>query len=226
MAILRVKRGTTKPSTANLAYVGELAFDYTNNALYARNSTSVVKVGGELELVYSIETSASSISVSYAFNSAYIYTIVVIATTYGSTVDTSSTTINYRTSGLSNISGSALATYANDVASGVTKMFNGSSTSLAIPDSYSSGITLASGISKTITIQLTPIFSTGFTDVRQWLSTGRSVTTVTGQANASITMTEFAHSIGGVPQNLLINPGLDFGSPDLISVSIYRTARK
>jgi hypothetical protein len=176
--------------------------------------------------VYSIETAASSISVSYAFNSAYIYTIVVIATTYGSTIDTSSTTINYRTSGLSNISGSALATYANDVASGVTKMFNGSSTSLAIPDSYSSGITLASGISKTITIQLTPIFSTGFTDVRQWLSTGRSVTTVTGQANASITMTEFAHSIGGVPQNLLINPGLDLGSPDLISVSIYRTARK
>ena len=226
MAILRVKRGTTKPSTANLAYVGELAFDYTNNALYARNSTSVVKVGGELELVYSIETTASSISVSYAFNSAYIYTIVVIATTYGSTVDTSSTIINYRTSGLSNISGSALATYANDVASGVTKMFNGSSTSLAIPDSYSSGITLASGISKTITFQLTPIFSTGFTDVRQWLSTGRSVTTVTGQANASITMTEFAHSIGGVPQNLLINPGLDLGSPDLISVSIYRTARK
>ena len=226
MAILRVKRGTTKPSTANLAYVGELAFDYTNNALYARNSTSVVKVGGELELVYSIETAASSISVSYAFNSAYIYTIVVIATTYGSTIDTSSTTINYRTSGLSNISGSALATYANDVASGVTKMFNGSSTSLAIPDSYSSGITLSSGISKTITFQLTPIFSTGFTDVRQWLSTGRSVTTVTGQANASITMTEFAHSIGGVPQNLLINPGLDLGSPDLISVSIYRTARK
>jgi hypothetical protein len=226
MAILRVKRGTTKPSTANLAYVGELAFDYTNNALYARNSTSVVKVGGELELVYSIETAASSISVSYAFNSSYIYTIVVIATTYGSTVDTSSTTINYRTSGLSNISGSALATYANDVASGVTKMFNGSSTSLAIPDSYSSGITLSSGISKTITFQLTPIFSTGFTDVRQWLSTGRSVTTVTGQANASITMTEFAHSIGGVPQNLLINPGLDLGSPDLISVSIYRTARK
>jgi hypothetical protein len=226
MAILRVKRGTTKPSTANLAYVGELAFDYTNNALYARNSTSVVKVGGEQELVYSIETASSSISVSYAFNSAYIYTIVVIATTYGSTVDTSSTTINYRTSGLSNISGSALATYANDVVSGVTKMFNGSSTSLAIPDSYSSGITLASGISKTITFQLTPIFSTGFTDIRQWLSTGRSVTTVTGQANASVTMTEFAHSIGGVPQNLLINPGLDLGSPDLISVSIYRTARK
>ena len=226
MAILRVKRGTTKPSTANLSYVGELAFDYTNNALYARNSTAVVKVGGELELVYQIETAASSISVSYAFSSAFIYKIVVTASTYGSTVDTTSTTVNYRTSGLSNISGSSLATYANDVISGVTRTFNGSSTSYAIPDSYSNGITLSSGISKTITFQLSPIFSTGFTDVRQWLSTGRSVTTVTGQANASITMADFAHSIGGTPQNLLINPGLDLGSPDLISVSIYRIARK
>ena len=226
MAILRVKRGTTKPSTANLSYVGELAFDYTNNALYARNSTEVVKVGGELELVYQIESAVSSISVSYPFSSDYIYKIVVIASTYGSTVDTSSTTINYRTSGLSSISGSALATYSNDVASGVTKMFIGSSSSFSIPDSYSNGIALASGISKTITFELSPIFSTGFTDVRQWLSTGRSITTVTGQTNASITMADFAHTIGGTPQNLLFNPGLNLGSPDLISVSIYRTARK
>ena len=226
MAILRVKRGTTKPSTANLSYVGELAFDYTNNALYARNSTEVVKVGGELELVYQIESAASSISVSYPFSSDYIYKVVVLASTYGSTVDTSSTTINYRTSGLSSISGSALATYSNDVASGVTKMFIGSSSSFSIPDSYSNGITLTSGISKTITFELSPIFSTGFTDIRQWLSNGRSITTVTGQTNASITMADFAHTIGGTPQNLLINPGLNLGSPDLISVSIYRIARK
>ena len=226
MAILRVKRGTTKPSTANLSYVGELAFDYTNNVLYARNSTEVVKVGGELELVYQIESAASSISVSYPFSSDYIYKIVVLASTYGSTVDTSSTTINYRTSGLSSISGSALATYSNDVSSGVTKMFIGSSSSFSIPDSYSNGIALASGISKTITFELSAIFSTGFTDVRQWISTGRSVTTVTGQTNASITMADFAHTIGGTPQNLLINPGLNLGSPDLISVTIYRTARK
>lgn len=226
MAILRVKRGSTKPSTANLSYMGELAFDYANNALYARNSTAVVKVGGELELVYQIESAASSISVSYPFSSDYIYKIVVFASTYGSTVDTSSTTINYRTSGLSSFSGSALATYSNDVASGVTKMFIGSSSSFSIPDSYSNGITLSSGISKTITFELSPIFSTGFTDIRQWLSTGRSVTTVTGQTNASITMADFAHSIGGTPQNLFINPGLNLGSPDLISVSIYRIARK
>jgi hypothetical protein len=226
MAILRVKRGTTKPSTANLSYVGELAFDYTNNALYARNSTEVVKVGGELELVYQTESAASSISVSYAFNIAYNYKIVILASTYGSTADTSSTIINYRTSGLSNISGSALAIYANDVGGGVSRMFIGSSSSLSIPDSFTNGIALTSGISKTITFELTPLFSTGFNDVRQWLSTGRSVTTATAQTNTSITIAEFAHSIGGTPQNLLINPGLDLGSPDLISVSIYRMARK
>jgi len=84
MAILRVKRGTTKPSTANLAYVGELAFDYTNNALYARNSTSVVKVGGELEMIYSYEGTASLLSVSLTFDPNYIYKVHVIATTQGS----------------------------------------------------------------------------------------------------------------------------------------------
>jgi hypothetical protein len=226
MPTIRVKRGTTKPSTGILTTMGELAFDYTNNVLYARNSTSVVKIGGELELVYSSESTASSLSVSYAFSTAYIYKIVIIASTYGSTNDTTPTVINYRTSALSNIPGSSLAIYANDQASTVSRMFIGNSSSFSIPDGFTNALVLSSGISKTITIDLSPIFSTGFTDNRQWLATGRSVTTVTGQANASITMADFSHSIAGFPQNLLINPGLDAGSPDSISVSIYRTLRK
>ena len=35
MSIIRVKRGTTTPTTANMSYVGELAFDYSNEVLYA-----------------------------------------------------------------------------------------------------------------------------------------------------------------------------------------------
>ena len=226
MPTIRVKRGTTKPSTGTLTALGELAFDYTNNVLYARNSTSVVKIGGELELVYSSENTASSLSFSYAFSTAYIYKIVVIASTYGSINDTTSSVINYRTSAFSNIPGSTLAIYANDTLSTVARMFVANSTSFQIPDSFTNSNVVASGISKTITINLSPIFSTGFTDNRQWLATGRSVTTVTGQANASITMADFSHSIAGFPQNLLINPGLDAGSPDTISVSIYRSLRK
>jgi hypothetical protein len=226
MATIRVKRGTTKPSTANLSYVGELAFDYTNNALYARNSTSVVKVGGELEMIYSYEGTASLLSVSLTFDSSYIYKVHVIASTQGSSVDSSSTILYYRTSGLTNLVGTNIATYTNDALSGVTKSSGRNTSVFTIPDVHSSGVTLTSGISKVIDFEISPTFSTSLSTTQQWVSYGKAVTTVTGQANATITMVDFAHSIFGTIGNLYINPGLDIGSPDLISVTIYRTARK
>jgi hypothetical protein len=48
MAIIRVKRGNTTPTTSKLSYLGELDFDYGSNALYARGPSSVVKIGGEM----------------------------------------------------------------------------------------------------------------------------------------------------------------------------------
>lgn len=45
MAVIRVKRGTSKPPTSNLTYLGELAFNYSTNELYARSSSSIVKIG-------------------------------------------------------------------------------------------------------------------------------------------------------------------------------------
>jgi hypothetical protein len=226
MAILRVKRGTTKPSTANLSYVGELAFDYTNNALYARNSTSVVKVGGELELVYAYEGIAYTCNASLVFDPAYIYKVHVIATTQGTSVDSSSTLIYYRTSGLSNLLGSYVSTYSNDVVSTITKTSARNTSSFTIPDVHSSGVTLTSGISKVIDFELSPTFATSLSDTQQWIAYGKAITSVTGQGNATLTMVDFTHSINGTIGNLYINPGLNLGSPDLISVTIYRTARK
>ena len=226
MAILRVKRGTTKPSTANLSYVGELAFDYVNNALYARNSTSVVKVGGELELVYSYEGITYTHSASLVFDPAYIYKVHVIATTQGTSVDSSSTLMYYRTSGLSNLIGSYVSTYSNDVATTITKTSARSTSSFTIPDAHSSGVTLTSGISKVIDFELSPTFALSLNDTQQWLAYGKAITSVTGQGNATLTMVDFAHTINGTIGNLYINPGLNLGSPDLISVTIYRTLRK
>jgi hypothetical protein len=226
MAILRVKRGTTKPSTANLAYVGELAFDYTNNALYARNSTSVVKVGGELELVYVYEGITYTHSVSLVFDPAFIYKVHIVATTQGTSVDSSSTLIYYRTSGLANLLGSYVATYSNDVASTITKTSVRNTSSFTIPDAHSSGVTLTSGISKVIDFELSPTFALSLADTQQWVAYGKAITSVTGQGNATLTMVDFAHTINGTIGNLYINPGLNLGSPDLISVTIYRTARK
>jgi hypothetical protein len=226
MATIRVKRGTTKPTTASLAYVGELAFDYTNNALYARNSTEVVKVGGELEKVYSYEGASYNHSASYPFDPAYIYKIHIIASTMGTTVDTSATFLYYRTAGLSNLLGSHNSIWSNDVSATITKVSARNTITFTIPDVHSSGATLTSGITKVIDMELTPTFANALTDNQQWVVYGKAATTVAGQADATITMVDFVHSFLGAVGNLYINPGLNLGNPDLISVTIYRTLRK
>jgi hypothetical protein len=52
MAIIRVKRGTSVPTTSHLTQVGEMGFDTTNNELYIRGNSSVVKIGGGFTLLY------------------------------------------------------------------------------------------------------------------------------------------------------------------------------
>jgi hypothetical protein len=226
MATIRVKRGTTKPTTASLSYVGELAFDYTNNALYARNSTEVVKVGGELEKVLYYEAVAYIASVSLTFDPAYIYKIHVIASTQGTTSDVSATSILYRTAGLSNLLGSYLCVYSNDVAGTVSKTSARNISTYAIQDMHSAGTALTSGISKVIDLEISPTFATSLTDTQQWVAYGKAVTTVTGQGDATLTLVDFVHSFNGLLGNFYINPGLNLGTPDLISVTIYRTLRK
>jgi hypothetical protein len=226
MAVIRVKRGTTTPTTSHLTLVGELGFDYTNNALYARNTTSVVKIGGEFEEVYSAEVVSSLTSVTHAYNPNYIYKMHVIASTQGTSSDTSSTFMYYRTSGFSNLTGSSLNVFTNDVTSTVSKTSTRNTTTFSIEDAHSAGVTLTSGISKVIDFELSPVFSTGFTTTQQWVAYGKSITTVTGQGNASITLADFVHSFNGSIGNIYINPGLNLGSPDLISVTLYRALRK
>ena len=40
--VIKVKRGTSTPTTSNLANIGEFAFDYSANKLYIRSSSQVV----------------------------------------------------------------------------------------------------------------------------------------------------------------------------------------
>jgi hypothetical protein len=226
MATIRVKRGTTKPTTASLPYAGELAFDYINNALYARNSTEVVKVGGELEKVYSYEGTAYTVSIQLTFDPAYIYKVHVIATTQGTSSDVSATSILYRTAGLSNLLGSYLSVYSNDVSATITKNSARNISTYTIQDMHSAGTTLTSGISKVIDFEISPTFATSLLDTQQWVAYGKSVTTVTGQGDATLSLADFVHSFHGSIGNLYINPGLNLGTPDLIAVTIYRTLRK
>ena len=116
--------------------------------------------------------------------------------------------------------------YSNDVAGTVSKTSARNISTFSIQDMHSGGSTLTSGISKVIDFEISPTFATYLAETQQWVAYGKAVTTVTGQGDATITLADFVHSFYGLFGNLYINPGLNLGTPDLISVTIYRTLRK
>jgi hypothetical protein len=226
MAIIRVKRGTATPTTSNLAYIGELAFDYSNNALYARGPSSVIKIGGELEKVYSYEGYSYYHSLVYPFDPDYIYKVHVIASTYGSSVDTSDTYIYYRTSAQASLYGTYLAHHVNTVDTIHSKTSGMNTTVQYIDDSYVASPAITSGIVKVIDFEISPTFRSSLSDTQQWVAYGKSITTLSGQGDPSVKLVDFAHSINGTLGALYINPGMSVGSPDSIAVTIYRIRRK
>ena len=226
MAIIRVKRGTAKPTTAQLNYLGELAFDYNNNALYARTPSSVVKIGGELELVNSYEGYAYTLTLNYAFDPDYVYKIHIISSTYGASADISDTYFYYRTAASSTLLGSYLNYYASTENSLFQTRSAKNTTVQYIEDSYESGPTITSGITKVISFDLSPTFNASLSDNVQWNGYGKSVTTLSGQGDTTIKSCDFVHSVNGSLGQIYINTGLNLGSPDSLSVSIYRMKRK
>lgn len=226
MAIIRVKRGTAKPTTAQLNYLGELAFDYNNNALYARTPSSVVKIGGEMELVYSYEGYAYIHTLNHAFDPDYIYKFHIISTTYGSSADVSDTYLYYRTAASSTLIGSYLNYHASTESNVYQTRSARNTTVQYIEDSYESGPTISSGITKVISFELSPTFNTSYLSTAQWNAYGKSVTTLSGQGDTTIKSCDFVHSVNGSLGQIYINTGLNIGAPDSLSISIYRTKRK
>ena len=226
MAIIRVKRGTAKPTTAQLNYLGELAFDYNENVLYARTPSSVVKIGGEMELVYSYEGYAYSHTLNYSFDSNFIYKIHIVSSTYGTSTDVSDTYFYYRTAASSTLTGSYLNYYASTESSVYQTRSSKNTTVQYIEDSYESGPTITSGISKVISFELSPMFRSSLSDIVQWTAYGKSVTTLSGQGDSTIKLCDFVHTVNGNLGQLYINTGLNLGSPDILSITIYRVKRK
>jgi len=226
MSIIRVKRGTTTPTTANMSYVGELAFDYSNEVLYARGSSSIVKIGGEFERVYHSQGYSYYRSFTYNFDPEYIYKVHVIAATQGTSYDSSDTYIYYRTSSNSNLYGSYVSHHVNTENTTHTKASSSNQYRFYIEDSYQTGPTITSGITKVIDFEISPTFKANYLDTQQWVAYGKSITTNNDQNDASIKMVDFAHSFNGSLGALYINPGMSVGSPDSISVSIFRMKRK
>jgi hypothetical protein len=223
MAIIRVKRGTSTPNTSNLSYIGELAFDYNNNALFARSVSSVVKIGGETELVYYYQGSIGALTINYAFDRNYIYKIHVLASTTANQLVNS--LINYRVSGLTNNLGSFINLNANDVYSGVSNASSRNTSSFSVFDAYSATVTPSSGITKVIDFEISAALHTNVETTQQWFSKGYSICSATGQSNTGITYADFAHSFSGSFGAIRINSGFTLGTRSL-AITIYRTRRR
>lgn len=226
MAVIRVKRGTTTPTTSHLTLVGELGFDYTNNALYARNTTSVVKIGGEMEKVFYFEGNVSSHAFLYTFSPLYIYKIHVIASTTIGTADLSSTTINYLQNLSTNLTGSFTSLMVNDVNTSPVRTSSRNTSAFVINDPYSNSVTPQYAYTKMIDFEFSPTSEGSPNSHYQWVSYGHSISTASDQSNAPITHATFAHSVNGPVFGLRIDPGLDLGSADSLSIVVYRITRK
>jgi hypothetical protein len=225
VATIRVKRGTTKPTTSNLSQIGELGFDYSNNILYARNASAVIKIGGEMELVYSYQGSTYVHTLTYSFSNNFVYRILIIAATSGSTADTASSYISYKNSSGTNLLGSQLSIYSSDAVTTVSKASGRNTSVFSIYDAYSNSVFPSIGVTKVIDFELSPTFSSSYSLTSQWVAYGKSITTASGQADTPITLADFTHSIYGTVAGMYINPGLDIGPYDSFAVSIYRTRR-
>lgn len=221
-----MKRGNTTPTTSKLSYLCELAFDYGSNALYERGSSSVVKIGGEMEVIYFYEGYGYTHTLQYAFDPNYIYKVHIISSTLGSSVDVSDTYIYYRTSALSNLQRSYLAHHVNTEDSIHDTRVGKNSTVHYIEDSYQSGPTITSGVTKTIDFEISPTFKSSYTDTQQWIAYGKSIATLSGQSDGSIKLADFVHSFHGDLGAIYINTGLNIGSPDSLSSTLYRIKRK
>lgn len=229
MAIIRVKRGTTKPTTSNLTNVGEMAFNYSSNELFIRGQSSVVKVGGggEIELIYQYEGSVSSHKAILSFSNQYFYKVHVIAATNGGNSDSSRTTIYYHGSnGSGNFSGGYLSLMLNDRYSSTTRLSAKSISSFDINDGFSRSVTPSYAVTKVIDFEISPTFESNYSSTYTWISYGKSITTVSDQSNAPISMVDFAHVVDGTLGGLTIDPGLDMGLTDSLAISIYRIRRK
>lgn len=225
MAVIRVKRGTTTPTTSNLTHIGELAFDYQNNALFARSASSVIRIGGggEVELVAAYQGGVPSHILSHAFDRNYIYRVVALVSSTASQQVNSS--INYRATNHVNNIGSMINVRSNDVYSGVTKAHSRNVSTFTIFDAYSGTVTATNGVTKVIDFDLIPFLHTSTGSTLQWSAKGHSICTATGQGNTGITYSEFAHSFNGSFGSVRINSGFTTGIRSF-AVSLYRVRRQ
>ena len=231
MAVIRVKRGATSPTTSNLSEVGEIAFDYSNNALFVRGLTDVVKIGGEagdggageMTLDYYFEGNMNIHSFRYGFHRDFIYKIRVLASS--DIQNTANTIVNYCSTNVVNYNGSFVNINANDNSTAITRLSSRNTSVFTVSDGYTASVTASYGVVKVMDFEISPTLYNSLTSTVQWISKGYSITSANGQTNSPITYADFAHTFSGAFGAMRINSGFSSGNR-FIAVSVYKIRRK
>lgn len=223
--VIKVKRGTTKPTTSNIVNVGELAFDTSSESLYVRGNSKVVKIG-MLELVSFYEGNVSSYKLNYTFNKNYIYKVHVVCSTNES--DTSDTVFNYYTNSTTTtkLVGTYTNTYTRDVTSSNYASNVRNVSEFIIKDAYSNTTAIKYATTKVIDFEISPTQESALTITYSWIVHGYSTCCGYDQSDTGITQSIFTHLIDGNIGSIFINPGLDAGGSKTMTVSLYRIQRR
>ena len=224
--IIKVKRGSSKPTTSNLSNIGELAFDTNHNALYVRGNSRVVRVGA-MELVEQFESSSNAgMWLTHNFDKDYIYKVHIVAST--NATDTSNTYFNYAPSaGASGYSGSYICTYTKDSYSSVSHSSSKNMSNFWIYDCYSNSTSARYATTKVIDFDVSPTQESYTTSTYAWMINGYSACASSDQANGSISIANFTHIVDGTNLGAIyVNPGLDAGSYKTFTATIYRMRRR
>lgn len=223
--VIKIKRGTTKPTTSNISSVGELAFDTKSESLYIRGNSKMIKIG-LLEQVFFYEGSVSNYRLNYTFDKNYIYKLHVVCSTNKS--DLSDTTINYYTSSSSSskLSGTFTNVYTKDNSSSVLVSNSKNITDFIVKDAYSNSSAIKYATTKVIDLEISPTQETSITSTYSWLVHGYSTCCGSDQSDTGLTQVTFTHVIDGAIGSILINPGLDLGTSKTMVVSLFRVQRR
>ena len=222
MSIIRVKRGSTTPTTSKITNIGEMAFDYNNDALFIRGSSSMIRVGA-MEQIKFYEGYIDHYHFEHDYSVNYIYKFHVVCST--SIKDTSSSYIKYYEQ-TELCEGASATMYLKDSSSGVSVLTGRSKNIFYLYDAYSTSVDPKFATTKVIDFEMSPTQETSTFSTYAWVIQGRSTCCASDQSDTSITFSSFSHAVRGRLTGVYINSGLNSGSKNTFTISVYRMRRR
>lgn len=223
MAVIKVKRGTTRPTLSNLPNTGELGFNYSSNELFIRGNSSVIKVNTLEEVLY-YEGTVSTYRTSFSFDQKYVYKFHIVCST--NTTDTSDTSLIYYSNTGQVATGASSCICTKDNYSGLFTETGRNQSTFYIHDGYSNSIGASYATTKVIDFEISPTQESSVSSTYTWVVQGKSTCCSSDQATTPITFALFSHAVDVSLGTLQINTGLDNGSIKTFAITVTRYRRR